>query len=254
MDINIQKNDSVSGHIITITYDRQEKLNALSSLGIKKLTESLQTIAHDSETRAVVFTGAGSKSFIGGADINELSNLNEVTAREFITSLHELFVLIRHCPVPVIARINGYCLGAGMELAAACDIRVASNNAIFGMPEVKVGIPSVIEAALLPRLVGWGRANYLVLTGENIDADTAYNWGFLERLVAESSLDKEVSRITDTISISGAIAIRAQKKLVHDWANLPFEEGIEAGIESLADAYATDEPKLMMQKFINRNK
>jgi len=254
VDINIQKNNSVSGHIVTITYDRQEKLNTLNSLGIKKLTESFQTTAHDSKIRAVIFTGAGSKSFIGGADINELSNLNEETARKFITALHELFVLIRHCPVPVIARVNGYCLGAGMELAAACDLRIASDNAIFGMPEVKIGIPSVIEAALLPRLIGWGRSNYLVLTGENIDAKTAYNWGFLESTARQDQLNVEIDRIVDAIIKSGPLAVREQKQLVRQWEVLPLDVAIEAGIDSLANAYSTDEPILMMEQFINRNK
>ena len=254
MNIDVQKNNSESGEIVTITYDRQEKLNALNSAGIQELTNAFVSITDDSNVRVVIFTGSGSKSFIGGADINELSNLNENTARNFITSLHELFVLIRHCPVPVIARINGYCLGAGMELAAACDLRIASNNAIFGMPEVKVGIPSVIEAALLPRLVGWGRSNYLVLTGENINARTAYDWGFLESVTEQDQLDIETDRFVDAIVKSAPLAVREQKRLVRQWEVLPVNAAIEAGIESLANAYRTDEPRYSMQPFLDRKK
>ncbi|MCH2524492.1 MAG: enoyl-CoA hydratase [Dehalococcoidia bacterium] len=254
MNIDVQKNNSESGEIVTITYDRQEKLNALNSAGIQELTNAFVSIADDFNVRVVIFTGSGSKSFIGGADINELSNLNENTARNFITSLHELFVLIRHCPVPVIARINGYCLGAGMELAAACDLRIASNNAIFGMPEVKVGIPSVIEAALLPRLVGWGRSNYLVLTGENINARTAYDWGFLESVTEQDQLDIETDRFVDAIVKSAPLAVREQKRLVRQWEVLPVNAAIEAGIESLANAYRTDEPRYSMQPFLDRKK
>ena len=254
MNIDVQKNNSESGEIVTITYDRQEKLNALNSVGIQELTNAFVSIADDFNVRVVIFTGSGSKSFIGGADINELSNLNENTARNFITSLHELFVLIRHCPVPVIARINGYCLGAGMELAAACDLRIASNNAIFGMPEVKVGIPSVIEAALLPRLVGWGRSNYLVLTGENINARTAYDWGFLESVTEQDQLDIETDRFVDAIVKSAPLAVREQKRLVRQWEVLPVNAAIEAGIESLANAYRTDEPRYSMQPFLDRKK
>ncbi|MFL2646531.1 MAG: enoyl-CoA hydratase [Dehalococcoidia bacterium] len=254
MNIDVQKNNSESGEIVTITYDRQEKLNALNSAGIQKLTNAFVSIADDSNVRVVIFTGSGSKSFIGGADINELSNLNENTARNFITSLHELFVLIRHCPVPVIARINGYCLGAGMELAAACDLRIASNNAIFGMPEVKVGIPSVIEAALLPRLVGWGRSNYLVLTGENINATTAYDWGFLESVTEQDQLDIETDRFVDAIVKSAPLAVREQKRLVRQWEVLPVNAAIEAGIDSLANAYRTNEPRYSMQPFLDRKK
>ena len=254
MNIDVQKNNSESGEIVTITYDRQEKLNALNSAGIQKLTNAFVSIADDFNVRVVIFTGSGSKSFIGGADINELSNLNENTARNFITSLHELFVLIRHCPVPVIARINGYCLGAGMELAAACDLRIASNNAIFGMPEVKVGIPSVIEAALLPRLVGWGRSNYLVLTGENINARTAYDWGFLESVTEQDQLDIETDRFVDAIVKSAPLAVREQKRLVRQWEVLPLNAAIEVGIDSLANAYRTNEPRYSMQPFLDRKK
>ena len=120
----------------------------MSAAGIAELKTAFQEVAEDKELRGLVFTGAGSKSFVGGADINELNELNEKTSRDFITCLHELFVLIRKIKVPTIARVNGFSLGAGMELAAACDIRIASDAAVFGMPEVKVGVPSVIEAAL----------------------------------------------------------------------------------------------------------
>ena len=252
MNVEIQKNNSEFGEIVTITYDRQEKLNALNSAGIQELTNAFVSIADNSNVRVVIFTGSGSKSFIGGADINELSNLNENTARNFITSLHELFVLIRHCPVPVVARINGYCLGAGMELAAACDLRIASNHVIFGMPEVKVGLPSVIEAALLPRLVGWGRAGYLVLTGDNIDATKAYDWGFLEAVVAPENLKKESVRIAESIANAGPNAVRAQKRLMAQWEKLPVEEGIHSGIDFFSEAYESDEPQRMMEPFLKR--
>ncbi|SVB21070.1 uncharacterized protein METZ01_LOCUS173924, partial [marine metagenome] len=154
---------SGTGEFVTITYDREEKLNALNSEGIYELSRSFDAIVDNPTVRAVILAGAGQKAFVGGADIVELSNLDTETARIFISSLHKLFTKIRNFPVPVIAKINGYALGAGMELAAACDLRIASNTAVFGMPEVQVGVPSVIEAALLPRLVGWGKASYLVL-------------------------------------------------------------------------------------------
>lgn len=121
----------------------------------------------------MVLTGAGDKSFIGGADIREMAALTPATAETFITRLHAMCACLRDLPVPVIARINGYAIGAGLEVAAACDLRVASNSAVFGMPEVKVGIPSVIEAALLPSLIGWGRTRELLYLGENIGWSSA---------------------------------------------------------------------------------
>ena len=254
MTVTTNRRASGTGEVVTITYDRQAKLNSLDSAGISAMSDTFRALADDQDMRAVVLTGAGPKSFVGGADINELNALDADTGRAFISSLHDLFVLIRQLPVPVIARVNGYCLGAGMEMAAACDLRVASDNAVFGMPEVRVGIPSVIEAALLPRLVGWGRSNYLVLTAENISAATAYDWGFLESIAPAVSLDAEVARIAGAIAASGPLAVRSQKALAREWERLPLEQGIEAGIDALSDAFKTDEPKRMMQPFFERKR
>lgn len=254
MSVSIERRASGTGDVVTITYDRQAKLNSLDSAGIAALSDAFKGLAGDQNMRAVVLTGAGSKSFVGGADVNELNALTPETGRAFITALHELFVLIRKLPVPVIARVNGFCLGAGMEMAAACDLRVASDNAVFGMPEVKVGIPSVIEAVLLPRLVGWGRANYLVLTAENIDAATAHDWGFLESLTSAEGLDAEVARIADAIASAGPLAVRSQKALVGEWEKLSVDDAIQAGIDSLSDAFKTDEPQRMMKPFFDRKR
>src|SRR5438046_7155429 len=114
---------------------------------------------------------------IGGADIKEMAKLDQASADAFITRLRDLCEAVRQFPAPVIARLPGWCLGGGLEVAAACDFRIAAHDAMFGMPEVKVGIPSVIHAALLPRLIGWGRARWLVMTAENIDAPTALAGG-----------------------------------------------------------------------------
>lgn len=252
MKVDVKRRNSGTGQIVYVTYDRQDKLNALNSDGIDALSSSFDSLSNDPDVRSVILTGAGSKAFIGGADITELSNLNPQTAKVFISSLHDLFVRVREFPVPVIAQIEGYALGAGMELAAACDLRIGAENAMFGMPEVRVGVPSVIEAALLPRLIGWGKSNYLVFTGENIDGKTAYDWGFLEQLVSPDRLTEETDRIADAIANSGPFAIRSQKKLTQQWEVLPLEESIEAGIDSFANAYDTDEPKTMMQPFFER--
>ena len=252
MQVYTERTSSGTGQFATITYDRAAKLNALHSEGISQLSRSFDSIADDSSVRAVILKGAGQRAFVGGADITELSNLEVDTAKIFICSLHNLFAKIRNFPVPVIAEINGYALGAGMELAAACDIRISSNSAIFGMPEVKVGVPSVIEAALLPRLVGWGRSNYLILTGESIDDETAYEWGFLESLVNPDSLRQESIRVAEAIANSGPIAVRSQKELIHKWEVLPLEEGIHSGIEEFANAYKHNEPGLLMDLFLKR--
>ena len=250
--ISFNKRASGTGHITTITYNREEKLNSLNAFGVQELREAFISLLNDEDLRAIVLTGAGSKAFFGGADIFEMSELDSDGARKFITSLHKLFLTIRAHPVPVIARINGYTLGAGMELAAACDLRISTDTAIFGMPEVRVGLPSVIEAALLPRLIGWGKSNYLVLTAENINATTAYEWGFLESICTEHDLEKQVTKISDAIARSGPIAVRSQKALVAKWEQLSLEDSINKGIDAFEKAYKTDEPQQMMQPFLNR--
>jgi len=140
-----------------IFVDRQDRLNCMSTAQNQRLVAAIEAAGGDPEVRAVVLTGAGDKSFIGGADLNELRGLDRAGARAYITGLHRVCHAVRDCAVPVIRRVNGYCLGGGLEVAAACDMRVASDNAVIGMPEVHMGLPSVIEAALLPGLIGWGK-------------------------------------------------------------------------------------------------
>ena len=200
----------------------------------------------------MVLTGAGEKAFIGGANIVEMATLDAERAEAFITLVHRTCNALRELPVPVIARVNGYALGAGLEIAAACDLRIASSNAVFGMPEVKVGIPSVVEAALLPGLIGWSRTRELLLWGENIDAQTALAWGLVDYVVEPAALDAAVNARLDALMTAGPQAVRLQKKLIRDWENMTLDQAVRAGIESFRQAYATDEPTRMMGAFVNR--
>jgi enoyl-CoA hydratase len=188
-------------------------------------------------------TGAGGRAFIGGADIDELAALDTDSARAFITAVHVCCDAFRHLPVPVIARIDGYALGAGLELAAACDFRIASDRSMFGMPEVKIGIPSVVEAALLPTLIGPARARHLLLTGENIDAETSLAWGLVDRVVPSAELDAAVEALAAPILASGPQAVRIQKALILDWEEMHTTAAVERGIEAFVDAFSTDEPR-----------
>jgi len=157
-------------------------------------------------------------------------------------------------PVPVIARIHGHCLGAGPEVLTACDMRVASENAVFGMPEVKVGIPSVIEAALLPQLIGWGRAKVLCYTGENISAKEALAWGLVEKVVPTDELDRAVDAWVSSILDAGPRAIRLQKELFRYWEQMPVNDAIQEGIRSISKAYESDEPRRMISDRIESMK
>ena len=241
-----------TGVIARVTVDNAAKLNVVGSALMAEFIARVTSLGAREDLRAVVLTGAGERAFIGGADIREMAGLDGGRAREFITRLHRMCAVLRDLPVPVIARVNGYALGAGLEVAAACDLRVAASSAVFGMPEVRVGIPSVIEAALLPGLIGWGRTRELLLLGETIDAKTALRWGLVERVAPPDGLDAAVEACLAALLQAGARATRLQKRLIRRWEDLPVGEAIAAGIECFADAYATDEPSRLMRAFIDR--
>lgn len=235
-----------------MTVDRPRRLNILDSALLAEFAVALARIGGDHTARAVVLAGAGGKAWIGGADISEMVELDSETARDFIERLHDLCAGLRALPVPVIARIDGFCLGAGVEVAACCDIRIASTASGFGMPEVLVGIPSVIEGALLPRLIGAGRARDLVLTGRVIGAEEALAWGLVESLVPAERLDAAVGERVDMILSAGPRAIRDQKALCRQWEELPLDAAVQAGIDAFGRAFLTEEPREYMQRFIDR--
>ncbi|HEV8679101.1 MAG TPA: enoyl-CoA hydratase [Stellaceae bacterium] len=233
------------GHLVRLVIDNAAKLNTLNRALMVEFIESIRRLEADPELRLVIVSGAGERAFVGGADIAELAELDEDSARDFITLVHRCCDGCRRLPVPVIARIDGYALGAGLELAAACDLRVASERAMFGMPEVRVGIPSVVEAALLPQLVGHGRARRLLLTGEMIGAAEALAWGLVDAVAPPAELDAAVERFALAIFAGGPQAVRLQKALIRDWEELPTSAAVARGIDAFTEAYATDEPRRM---------
>lgn len=243
-----------TGRIAWLTINNPQRRNALGMAGKRAIAAAFTELARDERLRAVVITGAGEKSFIAGADIHEMKDLDAAGAEVEHTLTHVANAAIRALPVPVIARINGWCLGFGMELAVACDLRVGVDTAKFGMPEVRVGIPSGMEAALLPRLIGWGKAAELVYTGDIIDAQEAYRIGFLQAVAPAAELDARVERWLDSILRGGPRVMRLQKALLRDWERLPLEEAIQAGIRTCVEARSTDEPRRMMEAFLNRKK
>ena len=238
--------------VATISINNAAKANRLGMETMKAFVAAVAKLGEDPDLRVLVVTGEGERAFMGGANLFELGALNQVTARAFITQVHLMSKVLRDLPVPVVARVNGWSLGAGLEVMAACDMRVASDNAMFGMPEVKVGLPSVVEAALLPQLIGWGRTKILLYTAENIDAATALQWGLVEKVVAPADLDAAVAHWVDAIVAAGPRAIRLQKELIREWEAMPVNDGIQAGIRSLVRAYETDEPTRLIGATIAR--
>lgn len=216
-------------------------LNLLEPGLIQALGAAFRGLAADSELRAVVLTGSG-RAFCAGMDVHVLGDLDPPRARQLITGLHTAIEAVHHAPVPVVAAVNGPCLGAGLEFALACDFRLASTDATFGLPEVRVGVPSVIEAALLPPLVGPGRAAELLLTGEAISAERALAWGLVNQVAEASALRPAVDALLAKILRAGPGAVRLQKGLMLRWRYSDLDTAIRAGIEAFAAAYATGEP------------
>ncbi len=243
------------GVVAHVVYDNARRLNVLNPPALLDLTEAFQSLAREDDLRVVVFSGAGGKAFIGGADINHMATMKQAEdGRAFITLVHKLCQAIRDCPVPVICRLEGYTLGAGLEVAAACDMRIAADTAHFGMPEVKVGIPSVVEAALLPRLIGWGRTSWMLHTAENIDAAKADRWGLVEEVVPAARIAEAVERCVHSIVEGTPLAVRAQKRLMRRWERLPLDEAVQAGIDAFAQSVSDGEHIERMTAFVDRKK
>lgn len=247
--VHVKMEERERGRIARVTVDNVRRLNCLSTTLNVRLTEIFSTVAEDKAVRAVVLTGAGERAFIGGADLNELGALCADSARLYITRLHQACAAIRECPVPVIGRINGFCLGAGLEVAASCDFRVAADGAQLGMPEVHMGLPSVIEAALLPGLIGWGKTREMLLTGMLYSAAEAQGMGFVQRVAPPDGMDAVVERWIADIGRATPEAVRSQKALMNRWQRVSVEEGIYAGIDALSDAYKTGEPQAAIAAF-----
>jgi enoyl-CoA hydratase/carnithine racemase len=246
MAVGVERETRVEGGFVArITIDRAAKLNALDRTLMGEIIAAMTALADDPALRLAVVGGAGGRAFVGGADIDELAALDADSARGFITAVHVCCDAFRHLPVPVIARIDGYALGAGLELAAACDFRVAGEGSVFGMPEVRIGLPSVVEAALLPALIGPARTRRLLLTGDNIGAAEALAWGLVDRVVPADALDAAVETLAASILAAGPYAVRLQKSLILDWEEMHTAAAVDRGIDGFVEAFATDEPRRM---------
>ncbi|HYL88029.1 MAG TPA: enoyl-CoA hydratase [Burkholderiales bacterium] len=237
--------------IARIFLNRAQKVNALDSALLDALRACLGSLAGDAALRVVVVAGRG-KAFCGGADVTELAALDEQSAPGFVARIHRVCSVLRALPVPVVARLHGAVIGGGLEIAAACDLRIAAEGTKFAMPEVKLGIPSVVEAALLPRLVGSGRAAWLVLTGESIDAARARDWGLVEEVCAAAELDQTLERVVESLLAADPRALRLQKELLQLWDEMPLAASIEASLARFGAAYAGGVPPALRRHTISR--
>lgn len=224
------------GKVRWLTINRPDKLNALNREVLTALEQAFSRAMGDSGVGAVVITGAGEKAFVAGADIAEFQGLSPAQAQALAQRGQELFSAIEQAPKPVIAAVNGFALGGGMELAMACHLRVASENAKFGQPEVKLGlIPGYGGTQRLPRLVGRGRALELLLTGRMIDAATALAWGLVNRVVPLAELHGAVQGLAEEVLAVAPTAVRRCLEAVRGGleAPLPVGLGLEATLFGL---------------------
>ena len=228
-------------------------LNLMIPELIQSIRNTFDGLADDSGTRLVVITGNG-RAFSAGMDVRAMKDLSVISAKALVTLLHEAIRAVHEAPFPVIAMLNGYCLGAGFELSMACDLRTASTEARLGLPEIKVGVPSVIEAALLPGLIGPGRAAECLLTGEMISASQALQWGLLNRVAPPEQLEAVTSDLADRILACAPTAVRLQKELINRWRQTDLRSAVEYGINAFATCFATEEPREAMTAFLEKRK
>ncbi len=242
----------VKGNYAVITINREKALNALNSEVLEDLEKTVDGI--DTETiRAVVLTGAGEKSFVAGADIGEMSTLTKAEGEAFGKKGNDIFRKIETFPIPFIAAINGFALGGGCEISMSCDIRIASDNAVFGQPEAGLGItPGFGGTQRLARIVGPGMAKQLIYTARNIKADEALRIGLVNAVYPAGELMAEAEKLASIIASNAPIAVRACKKAINEGLELPMEEAIALEEKLFGSCFESWDQKEGMANFMRK--
>jgi enoyl-CoA hydratase/carnithine racemase len=233
-----------------ITLDRPP-LNLIVPEMVEGIRGAFDALRRDPDVRLAVVSGAG-RVTTGGMQLQVLRELTPATAKALIASLHEAINLVHDAPFPTIGMLHGACLGAGFELAMACDLRTAAADTRLGLPEIRVGIPSVIEAALLPGLVGPGRAAEILLTGDSITATQALEWGLVNRVAPAAELRAVTAALAERILECAPSAVRLQKELMVRWRNTDQRTAVEYGINAFGQSFATGEPREAMDAFLGK--
>jgi enoyl-CoA hydratase/carnithine racemase len=243
--------EQLGADLVQVRLQRPEKRNALSLAMILELTRALRSVDSEAGVRGVVLAGAG-PSFSAGVDLHEFANGTPESARGLITALSELCATVRQLSKPVACAVQGHCLGGALELAACSDLRVSTPDAQFGMPEVMLGIPSVIDAVMLGHLIGVGRMRELLLTGEPIRGETAFQWGLVNRLAAPEDLVQVAADLLRLVTRHDPDVIAAQRRLHQQWLDLPYTEAVERSAGALVDAFRTDRPRQQAAELLRR--
>lgn len=240
-------------HLAIVTINRPKALNALNSETLKDLDTVIDNLEKDSNIYAVILTGAGEKSFVAGADIAEMKDLNEAQGEEFGALGNKVFLRLENLNKPVIAAIQGFALGGGCEISMACDIRIASDKALFGQPEVGLGItPGFGGTQRLPRIVGLGKAKELIYTAQNIRADEALRIGLVNKVVPLEELMAEAKKMASKIIANAPIAVRLCKDAINRGMQVDIDKAVAIEAEDFGKCFASEDQKEGMTAFLER--
>jgi enoyl-CoA hydratase len=244
---------SVKNSIGYLKIDRSNSLNAMNNQVLDEFLSKINELISDSEVRVIIISGSGDKAFIAGADIKLMQRMNKKEALDFAKKGHLLTSLIENSNKPVIAAVNGYAFGGGSELALSCHLRIASENAIFSQPEVKIGLlPGWGGTQRLPRIVGKGIANEIILTGMNISAERAYEIGLVNKVVKKDDLISNCNKIAEAIIRNSPNAINESIKLINISSNLDLKAGLEIEAKRFSDLFNTDETSEGLTAFVQK--
>lgn len=247
-------NYEVDGRVAVLTINRPKALNALNSAVLDEINEVLDAVDVD-VIRAIIITGAGEKSFVAGADIGEMSTLTKAEGEAFGKKGNDVFRKIETFPIPVIAAINGFALGGGCEISMACDIRICSENAVFGQPEVGLGItPGFGGTQRLARTVGVGMAKQMIFTGRNIKAAEALRIGIVNAVYPLEELMPAAKKMASIIASNAPIAVRNCKKAINEGLQVDIDEAVVIEEKLFGDCFETEDQKYGMAFFLDRNK
>jgi len=243
------------GHYAVATINRPKALNALNSQVLEDLDELIGLVNADEEIRALVLTGAGEKAFVAGADIGEMSTLTKAEGEAFGKKGNDIFRKLETMPIPVIAAINGFALGGGCELSMSCDIRICADTAVFGQPEVGLGItPGFGGTQRLARLISPGMAKQLIYTARNIKADEALRIGLVNAIYPAAELMAAAEKMADTIAKNAPIAVRACKKAINEGLDADMDEALVIEEKLFGSCFETADQAEGMGAFLEKRK
>ena len=246
--VSVEIRDSIAW----MTIQGRGDLNLLGLQVFRELSLRLDEVASGQQVRVIILRGAGDRAFSAGVDLQEMKALTPLTAEQFIRTLHQALRKLITSPLPAVAAIQGPCLGGALELALACDLRICADDASFGLPEVRVGLPSVIEASLLPRTIGLGRARALVLTGETVNAQEAHRIGLVDQVMPKNRLMGQAAEAVQGFMGMSPYVLSVQKDIISKWLEMGEEDAAEYSIKAFALCFATGHPEEAMNAFLEK--